>query len=229
MRSCRLHIVFVALFGCLLLTNPVHAQRRLMALEEIATSKDLPEGGLGNETFSEVMAEFEVTVDGKAKGCRTTYATQARLRDLTCRLITERARYVPAYDQKGRAIASRDMINVYWARAPLQTIVGLNDYGGAWPISGGETWRELPSMRRPPVNRGSAYVRFEITSLGRVGQCVVVSLRGDAIMGDHVCKSLQGWAKFKPPVDEKGQPFAVIGSAKLDWISKDDIPAPYRR
>lgn len=204
------------------------AQRRITPLETVATSADLPKNALSAGAWSEVQAEFDIATDGRAINCMTTYAVMPWLRDVTCKLIKERMRYIPAHDRSGKPVRGRDMINVYWGAPPATTMVGLTDYGGARPKTDVASWMRLPSMPRAPLERGSTYVRFEITIEGSVGPCAIISVMGDQKVAEHLCKSLQGWAKFRPPVDEKGQPFGVIGSVKYDWLGTKDIPA-YRR
>jgi hypothetical protein len=218
-------------FGCafvFLPLNQVDAQRRLTPLENVATSADLPKKAVRGGAWSEVQAEFDISAEGRAENCMTTYAVKPWFRDVTCKLIEERMRYIPAHDASGKSVRGRDMINVYWAAPPSKTMVGLTDYGGARPKSAVESWMRLPTMSRAPLDRGSAYVRFEIATDGSVGQCAILSVMGDQKVAEHLCKSLQALATFRSPVDEKGQPFAVIGSVKYDWLGTKDIPA-YRR
>jgi hypothetical protein len=218
--------------GCALILLPlsqVDAQRRLTPLEDVATSADLPKNAISAGAWSEVQAEFDISTDGRAENCLTTYAVKPWLRDVTCKLIQERMRYVPAHDASRKPVRGRDMISVTWGAAPAKTMVGLTDYGGARPKTAVASWMRLPSMSRAPLERGSTYVRFEIRADGSVGQCAIISVVGDQKVAEHLCKSLQGWATFRSPVDEKGQPFAVIGSVKYDWLGTKDIPRNGRR
>lgn len=205
------------------------AQRRLVPLEQLVTSADLPAKVLQPGERAEVMAELTITPDGFVGRCRPVYSTNFRLDKVTCALITARARYAPAYDKSGGKRSSWDRIDVYWGASPAPTLVGLNDFGGAEPAVPEETWLGLPSLTRRSTSKGSALVRYEIQPSGKVGRCVVVQVLGDPLMADHVCRSLQGWAKFKPPVDEKGEPYATVGQLKFDWQGTTSLPRHLQR
>jgi hypothetical protein len=222
--SFRYCSIFAALV--VLCSMPAQAQRRLTPLEKIATSEDLPKGILGPGGYAEVRAEFDILEDGSVKNCRTIAAFDNRLRNVTCKVISERAKYKPAFDKNGKPKRARDMLSVFWGRSPAQTMVGLTDYGGAMLITHDKSWMH-PLFRPLPKRKGSTVVRFGIEANGRVGLCAVLFVDGDEKVTRRLCEALQGYALFKPPVDEKGDPYNVVGSMRYEWVGTDDVPASF--
>ena len=79
------------------------------------TNDDYPAEALRNGEQGSVGIEFTVTPKGRASDCKVAQSSGSQLLDrTTCALITERARYNPALDAKGRAVAQTKRLRFRW-------------------------------------------------------------------------------------------------------------------
>jgi protein TonB len=65
----------------------------------------------------EGTVEFElgISAEGLPSNCRVTHSSGSRLLDdVTCRLLVERARFMPARDRAGRAVPDRVTSRIRW-------------------------------------------------------------------------------------------------------------------
>ena len=99
---------------------PGHAARPqsatpLASPAEWVNTSDYPAGALRRE--NEGITSFRLTIDpqGRVSACLVTVSSGwAALDDATCRLISERARFSPATDRKGRAVEGTYSNRVRW-------------------------------------------------------------------------------------------------------------------
>lgn len=172
-------------------------------------------------SYTEVQAAFDVEEDGRVKNCRAGGSYSSSLGILTCKLIMERAKYRPAFDKNGRPKPARDTIHITWGRSPARTMVGLTDFGGARPVHD-YNWMRSVFDRHPSRRKGGALLRFGIEATGKVGPCAIVAVDGDEKVARRACEALQARGRFSMPVDEKGEPYAVIGSLRFQWAGTED-------
>lgn len=68
-----------------------------------------------------VVVQFTVLPEGRASGCTAARPSgNAQLDALTCRIVTERARFTPARDALGRPLASQAHATYVWGRGRRQ-------------------------------------------------------------------------------------------------------------
>lgn len=82
---------------------------------EWVNTSDYPAGALRRE--NEGNTSFRLTIDpkGRVSACQVTVSSGwSTLDEATCRLITERARFSPATDRKGRAVEGTYSNRVRW-------------------------------------------------------------------------------------------------------------------
>ncbi len=82
---------------------------------EWVNTSDYPAGALRRE--NEGITSFRLTIDpqGRVSACLITVSSGwSALDEATCRLISERARFSPATDRKGRAVAGTYSNRVRW-------------------------------------------------------------------------------------------------------------------
>ena len=59
---------------------------------------------------------FLVGVDGFARDCKVAESSGSELLDeVTCRVLTRRARFTPAMDRQGKAVPSLSFTRVTWS------------------------------------------------------------------------------------------------------------------
>ena len=90
-----------------------------------ATSNDYPPQALHNMEQGATGYELSVAPDGRAESCVITASSGSiALDEATCRLVVDRARFSPATDAGGRAVAGSYASRVNWvlpsARAALR-------------------------------------------------------------------------------------------------------------
>lgn len=93
----------------------------------IFSDEDYPKGAIRNEEQGTVAIRLEISATGEIVSCSVTESSGSKLLDeATCRIMSERARFVPARDAKGRAVADSFNSRIVWrlpddGGPPLQT------------------------------------------------------------------------------------------------------------
>lgn len=103
------------------LPNPVEPKPGVPAPigmpDEWVTTADYPPAAWRNGEAGYVEYELEVDSAGAVTGCRITASEATPALDLeTCRLLRERARFLPAKDEEGKPFASVYYNGVLWQR-----------------------------------------------------------------------------------------------------------------
>lgn len=76
---------------------------------------DYPADAIRNEEQGTVGFELDVSPEGRVTACRVTSSSGSKSLDATtCRIMTERPRFVPARDSKGRAVADVASASIRW-------------------------------------------------------------------------------------------------------------------
>jgi protein TonB len=107
--------------GCLLVVAPAYAAGRATPVVPKGnpglwvTTDDYPLSALREEGQGVVRFVLDVDASGVPVGCSVSQSSgRADLDDAACRLITERARFEPAKDRKGKPIAGTYSNSVRW-------------------------------------------------------------------------------------------------------------------
>lgn len=80
-----------------------------------ATSNDYPRSALAAGAMGEAHVLVSVGVDRRASDCRTIRSSSNKDIDaMTCRIVTERVRYIPGRDRSGRPIAAPLYLTMRW-------------------------------------------------------------------------------------------------------------------
>ncbi|MBN8818557.1 MAG: energy transducer TonB [Sphingomonas sp.] len=88
---------------------------REVGTSPLITSDDYPEEALYNEVQGTVTIVWTITSLGFVEHCHVVESSgHAQLDEAACRAIIRRARYEPARDREGRAIASIERRRVVW-------------------------------------------------------------------------------------------------------------------
>lgn len=94
---------------------PANRPARPIMLQSWFSSDDYPSQELANSGTTAFVVD--VGPDGHARSCEVTQSSGSALLDeATCRVVTDRARFDPATDGKGRPIAGRFASSVGWQR-----------------------------------------------------------------------------------------------------------------
>lgn len=85
------------------------------SLARYFTADDYPAAALRNEEQGRTEFTLDVSAEGRVTACAITASSgSANLDSTTCRILRRRARYTPARDARGEAVADRDRGTVRW-------------------------------------------------------------------------------------------------------------------
>lgn len=107
----------IAFFGrhYLRFANAEDAGPRLLNATALVTEDDYPEMAITEDHQGRVIVKLAVDESGKVRTCAVdTSSGSAALDQATCTLVTARARYEPAVDNAGKAVASIDRRSIVW-------------------------------------------------------------------------------------------------------------------
>lgn len=101
--------------------TPEGTSARPIGLPETwVTSDDYPDEALMLELQGTVALQWTIDAKGRATACRIVESSGYSVLDrASCRLIEERARYLPARDGRGKARPSEDHRRIVWT-VPLE-------------------------------------------------------------------------------------------------------------
>ncbi len=212
-----------ALTALILGSGELAAQRRLNDPRDWVTSDDYPPVALSAKQQGLVILHYEISETGHVENCTVEQDIAAipELIETTCRLVMQRARYAPGSDPSGQPKRTSDVAFVRWNLPPGATSVGETDFGGAIPtqMPFGLFSPDDLAPRSGPEHGQTIYAEFAITSDGRIEEC---ELRGEQQVTRNTrgCSLLTKDARFQPPVDENGQPFATKGRLAIKVVTQ---------
>ena len=104
-------LIAALLAGCASGTGP----RPKVPLSALMTSDDYPARAIRNEEQGTTIVRVDVSPEGVATGCWVLRSSGSDTLDqAACRMIQRRARFHPALDRKGRAVAGSIKNRVIW-------------------------------------------------------------------------------------------------------------------
>ena len=117
---------------------PPSSARSKPSIASLIGAQDYPQSAIEAGEQGDVAVELEVTPAGRVGSCRIVSSSgSAALDRATCRVLQRRARFRPAIDTQGRAIADQVQQKIRWELVSLphaaieSTIVALVDAEGA--------------------------------------------------------------------------------------------------
>ena len=91
-----------------------HRAKSPVPLYSLFSTDDYPLIALRRMEHGTTTARFTITPEGRVANCRVTVSASPSLDAKTCAVLVERARFVPARDARGTAVADRDKVRVRW-------------------------------------------------------------------------------------------------------------------
>ncbi|OQW72334.1 MAG: hypothetical protein BVN33_12590 [Proteobacteria bacterium ST_bin13] len=94
-----------------------------------------------------------------------------------------------------------------------------HDFGGAIPLSP-EGWfsqDDYPPQAKANRKIGLVRFQFDINMTGRVEHCTITLSSGSPDLDQQTCRLLARRGRFKPPVNEQGEPIATKGRSQVLW------------
>ena len=90
----------------------------LGVISDWITSADFPKKALNQGSSGLVQFRLDIDETGKVSGCRILYRTNPDdFADLSCKLLTQRAKFSPALDSAGKAVRSFYVSKIRWQSA----------------------------------------------------------------------------------------------------------------
>lgn len=107
---------------------PAPPPRQGSSLVGLFSVDDYPTEALRREEEGLVIAEMEVSPNGRVASCQVVQSSNSRsLDEATCAIIARRARYRPARDEAGQAVTGHDKVRIKWLmpREPYRSVIEL--------------------------------------------------------------------------------------------------------
>jgi len=176
-----------------------------------------------------VTFRLEVGADGRVTGCTVTRSSGSAALDAgTCAIIRERARYRPATDGEGRAVAGTDMGRINWRLPPPEppaVAIPAENCAGCTPpranLGSLFSTDDYPPLARRDRQEGRVAFRILIGIDGRVKRCDVTATSGSHALDLMTCAILLARARYRPASDPSGNPVDGVDNGYVDWRLPD--------
>ncbi|MFM5930174.1 MAG: energy transducer TonB [Novosphingobium sp.] len=192
-------------------------------------SFDYPSKALREELTGAVLAELHVNRWGSVADCVIVGSSgHAILDEETCRLVVRRARFFPATDASGKAIAGTATLRFVWALPDGPAPQGQTQYRIATdgyprgPRLENPDWSVLragdyPADALARKSEGPSLIALDIDAAGKVTGCSVRQSSGDPVLDQAACKLAMQRARFVPGADVAGRNAAGRALTGVDW------------
>lgn len=157
-------------------------------------------GIFGCKMVSEkILAEFTVDPQGNVSAC-SAKGENAKLKEVTCNLISKRFKYMPALDADGRAISSQVTQNVNWA-APQ----GRPDLSAPAMLTTGTINSNMVPVKLARELNGeyNVVLALKVDILGKVSACRTSG--GPYQLTRWVCQTALKGFRFEPAKSSGGR------------------------
>jgi TonB family protein len=192
----------------------------LANLASYVSDADYPVEAIRREEQGTVRFRLHITPEGRVGRCVIVETSGSpSLDETTCRIMTERARFTPARDSNGAAIADQIESRIKWVlpeesvefEPPPVRAVSLVDLATlARP-------QDYPIEARRQRREGVVDIAIVIAADGSVEQCVVGQSSGSPLLDDRTCALVRERARFTPARDASGAPTIDIVQTTIEW------------
>jgi TonB family protein len=199
---------------------PHAAPKALANLASYISDADYPAEAIRNEEQGTVSFRLHITPDGRVGRCEVVESSgSASLDETTCRIMTERARFTPARDSNGAAIADQVDARIRWVlpepsrrfEPPPVRAVSLVDLGRIVRPS------DYPAEARRQGVEGVVDIAIVVAADGSVDQCVTIQSSGSLPLDDRACALVRERARFTPARNARGAPTYDILRRRIEW------------
>lgn len=201
------------------------------------TSDDYPAEAMrqGHEGTSGFRLAYDAT--GRTTGCEITSPSgHAELDEATCRLLIERARFIPGRDAEGAQIGGTYSNRIRWRipegseLPPGPTPFMPENVMGNWPrgafprpeMAMLDPADHYPAAARAAGEEGIVHMRLAIDAEGKVADCTVTASSLSKTLDHAACDLMRREGRFVAALDEQGQPTTAVFSAHFDWTLPEE-------
>lgn len=180
-----------------------------------------------NEQGSTAVA-LVLDVKGRVTQCIVTVSSgSAALDSQTCRVLVERAKFEPARDAEGKAVASAVTQRISWKMSATRTIIAAPSAGAPVLLNRHElvTADDYPAVSVARDQEGAVTVRVNVDATGVVTDCAIAQSSGHPSLDAQTCALYRARALFEPARDDQGKPVAGDYVQKITWKLEGE-PAP---
>jgi len=162
----------------------------------ILADRDYPTKLIENGDAGVVTAHLAIAPDGRVSGCKVTETSGSDALDgLTCSIVTRRARFAPAHDAGGQAVAGDYYIAVTWGTNKDVMPITITMQMGVKAVPAG--------YARP------AQMHVLFGGDGKPMRCDTATSSGSTAADRAVCASITGEASMTPPRSGSDEPAAA--------------------
>lgn len=206
--------------------KPAHRARSVEPLSGYISAWDAPIGQWNARTRG--VTEFHLYIDpaGKVRGCEvTTSSGSPPLDRVTCQMMLDRARFVPARDAEGSAVADEHWGHVHWGGAThFDTRVAASTNPPSGPPASLASYisnDDYPAEALRNHEEGIVGFRLHIGPDGLPHGCVITSSSGFPSLDSKTCELLVSRARYTPARNNLGQPTDDYDEGRMTWRITD--------
>lgn len=171
-----------------------------------ASSEDYPVESMLTGEHGRTGFSLEVDPDGRVASCTIfTSSGFPRLDDLTCALVTRRARFIPAVDEAGRPAFGRYAQHMRWE---LDRDGSLSAKSLAW---------KRPQSSVAKKERGTVLFGAVVQTDGSVGDCTIIESSGYPALDAETCRRVLQLTRQTPRRDDEGRLVARRFECAIAW------------
>jgi TonB family protein len=205
------------------------------ALTSYFSDDDYPASAMRAEEEGNVSFNLTISREGTVSDCVITSSSgSAALDETTCRVLRERARYTPAMDARGHAVAGSDNGRVTWRLPPAPPPPPPSSEGqeraegrGRANLTSYFSDDDYPAAALAGGQEGTVAFRLTISREGRVSDCVVTATSGSPLLDDTTCRILRSRARYAPARDAAGLATEGSDAGRVTWQLPAEIqPSP---
>jgi TonB family protein len=181
----------------------------------LVSDADYPLDAIRNGEQGITGFRLDVARDGRVTNCAVTSSSgSASLDAATCRIMSERARFKPALDRRGRPTTDWVSSRIRWILPPPEPEVtpgvgaGLSSY-----ISDADYPPEAIRRRE----QGRVLFELDISPEGRVTDCRVLVSSGSAELDVATCRIMSERPRFAPARDAQGHAVRDTVRSAVRW------------
>ena len=187
------------------------------------TADDYPAAARRYDQQGRTSVRLTVDTSGRVGECAVVQSSgSAALDATTCRLLAGRARFAPARDARGRAVAGGYATSINWVLPPAAAVPPSDAAGPTpprprAPIPRHVSPNDYPQAALQARQSGRVAVRLGIGAEGRVTDCTVTASSRSAALDSATCRLLRSRVRFEPARDAAGRPVAGTYTTFVDW------------
>ena len=198
---------------------------------EWVTTDDYPATALAEERTGTTAFRLQIDKTGSVANCDVTISSgHVDLDTATCAYITQRAKFSPALDRKGRTTADDYANRVRWQIPEDDLFPGFAILTDIFP-RGPElvdydqiriTEADYPANAKALLQAGETIFQLSVASNGAVDKCDIVSTSGFIDLDNQSCMIAKNWT-FRPALDFDGRPTRSRITNTFNWeLPKND-------